>query len=70
MNGGGKLTTADTYIQMKKETGYIQNVTPFVGAIIDVIIYVNEAEYVGDMTHELTITAGSSLGEYETTLEA
>jgi hypothetical protein len=70
MNGGGKLTTTDTYIQMKKETGYIQNVTPFVGAIIDVIIYVNETEYVGDMTHELTITAGSSLGEYDTTLEA
>lgn len=70
MNGGGKLTTTDTYIQMKKETGYIQNVTPFVGAIIGVTIYVNEAEYAGDMTHELTITAGSSLGEYETTLEA
>ena len=70
MNGGGKLTTVSTYIQMKKQSGYIQNVTSFNNATIDIKILVNEAEYVGDMTHELTVSAGDEFGIYDTILEA
>jgi hypothetical protein len=48
---------------MKKDSGRIQNIDKIPIEKIEITILINYAEYVGDMTHELTITSGVNYGE-------